>query len=69
MGSDDLCLLPATGQARALRDGSLGAVELVEAHLDRIERINPAVNAIVTLVTDRAIAAATDADRRRDHGR
>jgi len=33
MGSDDLCLLPATGQARALRDGSLGAVELVEAHL------------------------------------
>ena len=33
MGSDDPCLLPATGQARALRDGSLGAVELVEAHL------------------------------------
>ena len=58
MGSDDPCLLPATGQARALRDGSLGAVELVTAHLARIERINPAVNAIVTLVADRAIAAA-----------
>jgi amidase len=68
MDTDDPCLLPATGQARALRDGSLGAVELVEAHLHRIERINPAVNAIVTLVADRAIAAATDADRLRGSG-
>jgi amidase len=63
MGSDDPCLLSATGQARALRDGSLGAVELVTAHLARIERINPAVNAIVTLVAERALAAAEDADR------
>ena len=41
MGSDDPCLLPATDQARALRDGSLGAVELAEATLARIERIEP----------------------------
>jgi amidase len=68
MGSDDPCLLPATGQARALHDGSLGAVEIMNAHLRRIERINPAVNAIVTLVADRATAAAEDADRLRASG-
>jgi amidase len=68
MGSDDSCLLPATEQACGLRDGSLGAVELVTAHLARIERINPAVNAIVTLVADRATAGAHAADRLRAQG-
>jgi amidase len=46
----------------------VGAVELAEAHLARIERINPAVNAIVTLVAERAIAGAKDADRLRAAG-
>jgi amidase len=68
MGSDNPCLLPATDQARALRDGSLSAVELINAHLARIDRINPAVNAIVTIVPDRAVAAAQAADRRRAAG-
>ena len=47
---DELCLLPATEQARALRDGTCSARELVEAHLVRIERIDPLVNAIVTRI-------------------
>ena len=60
----DPCLLPATGQAALLRGRSLSATELVGAHLARIERINPAVNAIVTVVGERALAAAAEADRR-----
>jgi amidase len=68
MGCDDPCLLPATEQARRLRDASLSAVELLDAHLARIERINPSVNAIVTLVAERAVAGAQAADRLRGAG-
>jgi amidase len=35
---------------------------VLDAHLERIDRANPAVNAIVTLVADRARSAARDAD-------
>ncbi len=40
----------------------VSAVEVMEAHLARIERINPTVNAIVTLVPDEARRAAAEAD-------
>src|SRR5450432_348048 len=68
MGCDDPCLLPATEQARRLGDGSLSAVELVGAHLARIGRINPSVNAVVTVVAERAVAGAQAADRLRAGG-
>jgi amidase len=52
--------------ARELRDlvvaGELSAVELTEAHLARIEAVNPEVNAIVTLVPERALAEAAELD-------
>ena len=64
----DVCLLPATDQALLVGRGTLSASELVGAHLARIERINPAVNAIVTVVAERALAAASEADRRRASG-
>ncbi len=66
--NDGLCLLPATEQAGALRAGSFSARELVEAHLARIERIDPLVNAIVTRTPELALAAADEADRRRARG-
>jgi amidase len=56
--------LPATEQAALLRAGDLSAVEAVREHLDRIERCNGAVNAVVTVVPERALAAAEEADRR-----
>jgi Asp-tRNA(Asn)/Glu-tRNA(Gln) amidotransferase A subunit family amidase len=37
-------------------------VEIVRAHLDRIEAVNPQLNAIVTLVTERALAEARRAE-------
>src|SRR4051812_50108088 len=45
-----------------LRDGEVSARELLDAHLDRIERVNPGVNAIVTLDAEGARAAADAAD-------
>jgi amidase len=60
----DLCFTTAVELSRALRERRVSAREVVQAHLDRIERINPAVNAIVTLVAERAMAEAAAADER-----
>lgn len=48
--------------AGRLRRRELSAREVVQAHLDRIERVNPAINAIVTLDAEGALTAATTAD-------
>src|SRR3712207_4970855 len=45
-----------------LRAREISARELLEAHLDRIERHNPAVNAVVTLDAEGARSAADAAD-------
>lgn len=45
----DLCLQPATTIARLIRQRAVSASEVLEAHLARIEKLNPLVNAIVTL--------------------
>src|SRR3954465_11327093 len=45
-----------------VRGREISARELLEAHLDRIDRLNPAVNAIVTLDADGARVAADAAD-------
>lgn len=60
--SDEICLLPAAELAARLRARDLNCVELLEAHLRRIERINPQVNALVTLVPEQALAEARACD-------
>ncbi|HET8616885.1 MAG TPA: amidase [Actinomycetales bacterium] len=60
--ADELCFTPATELARLLREKQVSARELLEAHLDRIERVNPAINAIVTMDVDAARAEAARAD-------
>ncbi|MEJ7651400.1 MAG: amidase [Nakamurella sp.] len=52
----------ATALVAALRGKEISAREVLAAHLERIEETNPRVNAIVTLVADRAMARATAAD-------
>jgi amidase len=60
--TDDLCFRPATELAGMLRAREISARELLDAHLDRIERLDPSVNAVVTLDVDGARAAADAAD-------
>lgn len=60
----DPCLLTARTLAAALRCRELSAREVVAAHLDRIERLDPLVNAVVTRVPERAMAEAAAADAR-----
>ncbi|GAB0117212.1 amidase [Acidisoma sp. 7E03] len=56
--------LSATGLARAIADRKLSAVEVMTAFLDRIDAINPTVNAIVSRVPRTALLAeAAEKDR------
>lgn len=62
---EEPCFLPATVQLELLRRRRISAVELTRAHLARIRRINPAINAFVYLLPDEQVyAAALEADRR-----
>src|ERR687890_1746452 len=61
---DDLCTRPATELAALVRMREVSARELMDAHLDRIERLDPALNAIVTLDAEGSRAAADAADAR-----
>jgi amidase len=65
---DDLCDLSAVELAARIRSRDVSAREVMTAHLARIERVNPKVNAIVTLVADRALAEAARADERLARG-
>jgi amidase len=61
---EDVCFATAREMAAALRAGEISARELTQAHLDRIAACNPAVNAVVTLTAERALAEAAAADAR-----
>ena len=58
----ELAFLPATEQARLVRAGEVSSVELVQLYLERIERIDPQLNAFVTVCGDEALADALDRD-------
>lgn len=66
--SDPICFLSAVEMARLIRTKKLSARETLEAHLKQIERVNPKVNAIVTLVPELARAAAAKADEAQARG-
>ena len=58
----DLCDLPARELATLMLRKAVSAREVTTAHLARIDRVNSAVNAIVTLVPEAALEAADAAD-------
>jgi amidase len=60
--SDELWRRSATGLAAAIRGRDVSCVEVMEAHLDRIEAVNPLVNAIVTLDAELGLREAAAAD-------
>jgi len=58
---DELGFLDATAQADLVRRKEVSPTEMVEAAIDRIERLNPELNAVITPLFDRAREAATAA--------
>jgi amidase len=66
----DICFLPAKQMADLVRQKKLSARELMQAHLKQIHRVNPKVNAIVTLVPeDQLMAQAAAADEALANGK
>ena len=63
-----LNLLSAVELAQKLHSREVSAREVLDAHLVQIERINPKVNAVVTLDADGAYRQANDVDARRMRG-
>lgn len=66
--ADDVTALSASEQARLIRNGELSSLEVVDAHIDRIEAVNPALNAVVVQRYEAARAEAREADRERARG-
>src|SRR2546422_3529465 len=64
----DLCFLTAVQLADRIRRRDVSVTEVVRAHLAQIERVNPKVNAIVTLTAERALDDARDKDARLARG-
>ena len=55
---DDMAFVDATAQADLVRRGEVRASELVEAAIERIEGVNPALNAVITPMYEQARKAA-----------
>jgi len=62
MTGTDPTMWTASEQAAAIRSGTLGSEELLDLCLHRIEQVDPQVNAVCTLDTDRARARSRAAD-------
>ncbi len=56
--NDELAKLDATAQAEMVRRGDAQPVELVQAAIDRIERLNPQLNAVIHKHYERALGEA-----------
>jgi amidase len=63
-----LAFRSATELVAAIKNKEISSTELLECYLDRIERFNPGLNAVVTLDVDRARREAREADSRLAQG-
>ncbi|MCH9733211.1 MAG: amidase [Actinomycetia bacterium] len=62
---DDYCHLPAHELVRLMSAGALRSRDVVEAHLTRIEAVNPTLNALVEAADpEQCLRLADDADKR-----
>src|ERR1700680_2060780 len=66
--NETLTNLSAGELATMIARGDISSVEVVEAHIERIGRVNPALNAVVVKRYDAARAEARKADERRSGG-
>ena len=63
MDATDLCYVSAGQLSRLIRTREVSPVEVVEAHLERIDSLEPVLNSFITLLPDRAMASARLAEQ------
>jgi hypothetical protein len=68
MNATDLCYTPATELLALIRKKVVSPVEICQAFLDGIERVNPKLNAFCTMTADTALAAARRAEQATTRG-
>src|SRR5918999_1121921 len=68
MDRDELAFAGVARQAELVRRGDVSSTELVELYLERIGRLEPELNAFRTVMAERALADARQADARRGAG-
>ncbi|HEV2240877.1 MAG TPA: Asp-tRNA(Asn)/Glu-tRNA(Gln) amidotransferase subunit GatA [Streptosporangiaceae bacterium] len=66
--SGELVRMTAAGLAEAIAAGEVSAVEVTQAHLDRIEAVDQRVRAFLHVAPEAALAAAASVDERRRAG-
>jgi len=59
---NDLIFLPAASMAQQIRHRKISPVDLVNAHLTQIEKLNPKLNAFVQIDAERALQSAREAE-------
>jgi Asp-tRNA(Asn)/Glu-tRNA(Gln) amidotransferase A subunit family amidase len=69
MPSSELTRLGAADLARHIRKGHVDPLEVVDAHINQIQRVNPSINALVTSRFDQARDEARRAKERMQSGR
>ena len=71
--SEELAQIDAVGQAELVRNGEVSPLELVDAGIDRLERLNPRLNAVIhsalQLARDRAFGVLQPDGPARRRGR
>jgi len=60
--SDDVLSLSATQLAKLIHDKQVKAVDVVKLCYERIDKVNPKINAVVAMCKERALAEAAEAD-------
>ncbi|SVC89559.1 uncharacterized protein METZ01_LOCUS342413, partial [marine metagenome] len=66
--SEEVAFWSATRQAIAIREGEFTSRELLELIIARVERINPELNAVITLDLEQARKFADEADSKLEAG-
>jgi aspartyl-tRNA(Asn)/glutamyl-tRNA(Gln) amidotransferase subunit A len=66
--NEDVERLTIAGSGGAIKNRKISPVELTQAYLSRIERVNPAINAYVTVTADEALSQARRAEDEIAHG-
>ena len=67
---NEICFMRAVDMVEAIRTKKLSARELMQAHLQQIQRVNTSVNAMVTMVAEEQLMAqAAAADEALAHGK
>ena len=69
MDATELCYLSAGQLSRLIQSKEVSPVEVVEAHLARIDVLEPVLNSFITLLPEQARAAARQAEREIQAGR